>query len=888
MTLSRLATVSQDAGASFDRKQPQATRIALGSILLEKIFSGADALRDFERRLSPPLLTQWKALRSEADPALFFSDLIRFGLKLEQSERSAEAARLFAATTAFLELAPESLAAFRASAEKNFQALAGRGDFGPRAELLLRRLCKDATDPASLAAMGVAAPLFRAGRLWTAARFQGASLLPEALALGGGFFAETAGFTLTHKAVSSALGRPQDWSPSGLFREWASGALVLGSLKTMGAASRESLRAYMRAERLPLLAQEYGMHGLAVSALPQIGMYGGIVLGHRLEEFFGLREKSGDAALLADSLATLLHLNVGGALVAKTLGAHLQRGQAEADFRLQNWRSRLPYQGGETGIPEAVPAGPRLVATTYRDPIPQVDPLWMKGESESGTVHAPSIWSPEKATRATSFLLDLQLPTKHALSNIFQTAEGQLKMGYTLSQHTFTDKVALNKALCRLGYAIKHARSGKAEGTYVDWLVRTVFQETVERLDGARADRLLRFLDEGGTLADFETMLAEDLPGLRLNRFAAWLPQGFKARNPHYAPIQLTPLPQDLRNILFRWSHTQAHAKERSPHFLPEGELLQALNSNQFVPMGLIRGAIEGAARSPLGILRLKRLTEVLRDPQALHDFVELKLQELADTEYRILGSGKALLSHPLFGSPPSQFNGYLGREAPEAILNEIQRRLPDLLDPKKAELRAQRRKDHLKMLENQHGRLGRMELPLLITAFELLGDPYSKMIAKALKNNEFDLKVLPDAEFEAECRRHSKRVDPERNSAQFFPAGEDRAKGLMLVRERAFDRYSSEVVPDALFTVMGKIAHEFQHYLDMHPRIPDTPRNQLLIEMSAHLRDALWKAEHGDAGKLSSYARDGLSGLALHFRNEFEQVYLDVYHGPSAGKPGE
>lgn len=879
MTLSRLATVSTDVSASLDRIQPKAPPRTLAGVLCDALFSGPEGRLLFEKSLDPAALAEWRALVAEQDPKIFFSDVVNFGLRLENSGQTDAAARLFASVTAFLEQAPESLTGFRTVAQKNYLALTNRGPLGPRAERLLDKFCEQATDPAALIAMGVAGPLFRTGRLWTAARFSRASAIPEVLAYGGGFVAETAGFTLTHKAVASALGHRQDWSPSALAREWASGATVLGSLKLAGEASRLGLRGYVRTGSLPHLAQEIGVHGAFVHTLPQVALFGGVLLGHRLQETFGFRERSDGATLAAEGLATLLHLHVGGALVAKVLGAGAHRSRVESELRLANWR-QPPNPSAQTLGPQLQTASASpLFHTHYRDPLNRLQPLRMEGEGRSGGTPPPHLWTPEKMKQAIDFLVGrLPLPLQHAMSGIFNSEIGQLKMGYTLSRHTFADRKAHEAALFRLGYAIKHAQAGKSEGSYVDWLLRTVFEDIFDKLDSERADRILHFLAEGGGLGEFEAMLAKELPPLRLNRFAAWLPEPWKVKNPNYALIQTTPLPQDLRNILFRLSHTQAQAKVPSRYFQPEGELLEAITAYQWNRMGLIREVLEAAARSPLGILRLKRMAQILRDPDVLEEFIDPKLKELADPDFAILGNRHATLSHSRFRSPPSQFNAYLGGEAPEALLHEIQKRLPDLLDPQRASVRAQRRKDHLKMLENQHGRLGKMEQPLLATAFELLGDPYSKKISKALKNNEFDLRVLPDGEFESECRRLSARIEPEKSSAQFFPAGHGRDRGVMLVRQRPFDYYSSEVAPDALFTVMGKIAHEFQHYLDMHPKIFDTPRNRLVVEMSAHLRDALWKAEHGETGKLESYSRDGIAGLALHFRNEFEQIYAGIY----------
>lgn len=849
--------------------------------LASEVFSNPELLSAFENRLSSASVAEWETLNAERDPQMRYEGLVNFGRRLQSSGNLEAAAQILAATAEHLKDSPDTFARYGVIAQRQYLTLVGRGDLGGRAEWLLDRFCAEASDPASLVAMGLAQPLFRFGRLLTAARFQRAAWTTEALAFGGGFLAETSGFTLSHKAIATALGKPQDWSFQAWGKEMASAALFLGSLKAFGQFNRIGIQSYMRSGALTRFTQEFGIHSLAVHAIPQLGNFVGILLGHRLQERFGFREKSEASHALLDGAVTLLQLHVGASLVSRVFSSHSNGANSELELRMKNWREWHSEEANKLPPSLASATLLRLGSTPYLDPNPPNRAMWMEANDTTSGKKPDSFWTPEKTSKAFEYLVRLPTVLQRALSEVYRSDSHVLNLGYTLSQVSFPDPKSQEVALLRLSYSIKRAREGQSEGTYADWLVNTVFEDILEKNDSARAERLLKFLAEGGSMRDFEKVLAKGMPSLQISRIAHWLPERMKSNNPLYAMVQTAPLPQDLRDILFRWSYTQNRSQEGSTFHQSEGELLEAISAHQWNRMGLIRGVLETAARSPLGVLRLKRMSQLLRDQEALQDFTDIKLAELADSDLKLLGSRQKTLSHPLFRSPPSQFNAYLGARAPEGLLHEIQKRLPSLLNPESAANRAMKRRERLAALPHSEGIFGITDVPLLAAAFEALRDPYSKRIAKALRNHAFDIQVLSDSDFEHSCRLLSARAEPENSSAQFFPASEGRERGVMLVRERSFDYYSNEVAPDALFSIMGKIAHEYQHYLDMQSQIPDTPRNRLLLEMNAHLRDALWKAEHGDTGKLASYSMNGVSGLALHFRNEFERSYATIYRNP-------
>ena len=68
---------------------------------------------------------------------------------------------------------------------------------------------------------------------------------------------------------------------------------------------------------------------------------------------------------------------------------------------------------------------------------------------------------------------------------------------------------------------------------------------------------------------------------------------------------------------------------------------------------------------------------------------------------------------------------------------------------------------------------------------------------------------------------------------------------------------------------------HAFsQHHLDITPGVSRTQYVHFFQEMNAHLREGLWRAEHGDAAKLRTYLEEGSGGPAMNFRDHFEKDY--------------
>ncbi|MCC6273769.1 MAG: NADP-dependent malic enzyme [Deltaproteobacteria bacterium] len=301
-----------------------------------------------------------RALSRELDPALFQEGLLGLGLRLEAEDRLEEAGTLYSALAA-----NEDPAGSRARAR--LDAIAGAGDSGARLEFLGRRLAREACRPEMLLAMGAAGAAFRFTRLALASRLSGSLGNLWALrgaANAGGFLAETLAFTGTAKLAGAAFGARQDWSGQAWLREWAGGAMMLLGLKAMGSLSQAAARRWAQGPG--------GLELFTRAALPQAGMLGGIFLGHRLEEWAGLRRPQANATAWVDSLATLLQFNVGARLLHRATGG-----------RLPAWERALDIGG------EAILRGETRPRATTRAGSPPLISLDLFGGRRPAVVGAP-------------------------------------------------------------------------------------------------------------------------------------------------------------------------------------------------------------------------------------------------------------------------------------------------------------------------------------------------------------------------------------------------------------------------------------------------------------------------------------------------------------------
>lgn len=353
------------------------------------------------RWLDSSARAEWQSLSRETIPELFYEAALAFAARQEAAQRLETALEVYAR----LAREAEAFPGIQRRAQARLDAIEGRGPGAPRAEFLLRCLAQEASEPTALFAMGAAGAAFRVTRLAALSRLSAAptaNFLTRgfgARAISGltGFAVEAPTFTLAGKLAGTALGREQDWSLPALGRDLASSFLVLGGLKLAGWGAGAAQRGLggatgaLREGPLRVLFQ-------------QGGMLTGILLGHGMEDWAGLRRPVAGATTLVDSLAMLLQFNVAGRLVHAASGPRLrawERGlQAQTDTLERGLPRLRPIAPGGPTPALAVAGGRAFAARPSRaDARPLEFPVVFMTGSQEGK--APTATAPASEARTT-------------------------------------------------------------------------------------------------------------------------------------------------------------------------------------------------------------------------------------------------------------------------------------------------------------------------------------------------------------------------------------------------------------------------------------------------------------------------------------------------------
>jgi len=281
-------------------------------------------------RLSDIASQELNHLATETDPLLREEGLLNLAAREESAGNIQSALELYSAVTE---------TSLQRRAQRRIEALLGRGSLGDRAEILLRDLSREASNPASLISMGIASSVFRIVRLGalaelsshSSANFFTRGLGARWAASLAGFALEAPAYTLSARALR-ASGDVETAQP-GLAEELASSYLLLGALKLSGALGSGITRRFGSTQ--PFVS----------SLLRQSSLLGGIALGRRLEVLAHLRPNQDGTALLVDSLATLLNFHVSGRLAQEAFGPRFAAWEQGMEARSELLSRRLPPGG---------------------------------------------------------------------------------------------------------------------------------------------------------------------------------------------------------------------------------------------------------------------------------------------------------------------------------------------------------------------------------------------------------------------------------------------------------------------------------------------------------------------------------------------------------------
>lgn len=376
-------------------------------------FHARNFLRELSDQVSDNAIqNELRALSGESDPELLGSSLVAFARRQESRGNSELATAIYqnmAGQSASYGLAESRVA------QQRLDVLRGGGTFGERVELFTRNFLRDVTDPATLVGMAVAGGVFQALRTFSYARLlanPAANLLTRGmgargLSFGLAFLAEAPAFSFGARATSALLGRQQDWSSNALQHELGSTYLMIGALRLSGVASQGLYRR--------LNPQGGGL--LSQTLFQQSSMFAGITAATWAEQQLGWRERTSGGALLASSLASLIHFNaVGRVLHGLGGGEWTQRLRLQQE-RMDNFPPPRPETGLACNIPTrlepALATGDRTYMSSI-DGTPSTPPPPMASEASSG--RSRSSRPPPRDVRAD--LTEIEQVLGHLFDNL--------------------------------------------------------------------------------------------------------------------------------------------------------------------------------------------------------------------------------------------------------------------------------------------------------------------------------------------------------------------------------------------------------------------------------------------------------------------------------------
>lgn len=368
-------------------------------------------------------------------------------------------------------------------------------------------------------------------------------------------------------------------------------------------------------------------------------------------------------------------------------------------------------------------------------------------------------------------------------------------------------------------------------GGYVGWITRIALDEVSRQKSSVPLTKLLAFMEQGGRLEDYEKTVASIVGPQPLISWPWYRPFWLQPRGMKHRPMPHWNLSAEGRVLLTRAFVT-----------LGDGDFFENLKK-RIAPstrLSWLEEILRLASLSPLGRLRLQWLNRLLEGPEPL---LISKLKELQDAELCLLPDFRP--------RPSSQDDGYVDDGATAALIFEARKKAPLL-----SAMAETRRRMCLDRLQQAVAGLSMEKLAGgdLMKAFHSLEDPVSMRVARALVGGAFELRF----------QSHGGAAD-----AVYFYPGLVASRAVMVIR-----RPASQLSATAIFEIMASIVHEFQHHEDKVGEIQRTPQAVFRLELRAHAREFLWRAEWGDTDWLNGFTIHAPLGFALRFRDHFEKHY--------------
>lgn len=257
---------------------------------------------------NPAWQAEFRNIASQGESEEKYQDLLKFGRQLQAQGKAEAAIEVYQA----LQQGGEVPALLRVGADQEIASLLGKGTFGGRAELLVKQVLEESVKPQAILPMAAASlvghftKLASLGRLVSApANLFTRGTAAKSLATAISFGAEGIAF--------AAMGRALREKAEGNWGEDIARSYIgLGALKFSGWIGQRAVKwADLRRGKFQALQS---------AVIPQMTLFAGLSLAHKLEGQFGLRPESLGDHWLADTFAAMVSLQVGAKLGRSLVG----------------------------------------------------------------------------------------------------------------------------------------------------------------------------------------------------------------------------------------------------------------------------------------------------------------------------------------------------------------------------------------------------------------------------------------------------------------------------------------------------------------------------------------------------------------------------------------
>lgn len=806
--------------------------------------------REFRRALTPAQFEELESLSAERDPLVLAEALLAFGTRLERAGQMSAAIELYRSSIGAVRACPPDggNGPLRRCFENRIHALTGTGPWQDRLEDLGRRFVAQATNPTMIlsfaVAGGLAAWVRRASLASLALR--GGGLLTRGygarLAAGGAAaFVEAPAFVAAGRFFRELLSASPDAVSPSWGEELAGACLFLGSLKLGGFAGRE------------LAARLTQVPGLRLAGA-SLGSLGGVYLGHRLQEGAGLRPVQDEANRWVDGLNAWLQMLAGARLLRTDPRGVLLEARLEG--------LTMPRRAAEVGAipasspPISSPSNRIFVAASFED----------ASLSRPREILAESFDSPERQAmfqRWGEAAVRRFLPDLEGSARLLGQSPGALERLCFRSE--LSDATTLEAGWARLHYMLRYSDAEGRAGSYLNWMGRLLAVEAYRRGDMARLDLFFLGLREGADLDRLERVVAPYFPGYDLFRV---MPRPSRPRAAagglysleNFRLVEALPVSAAARRTLKEFLRYQGMFETRL--FSEIHELMRREPEWKTVAEAVLLRA----QSSPLAYLRILRMLNEMESSERLYP----KVLELGEPEAEILPyrGGDAVFPRQVSVLGSVQ-DAYLADTHFSQYLAAFHR---DWRESQRTVMRALNETWAMDVIREVWPAPRPLTREDLLRALTGLDDPMTDPIARALRNRDFNLRILDDAEFNGLARRFN--GDDRGDLWAGFTVRGDASYPEDMIAIRQVRHVSAPVFHDMIFERLVALVHEYEHHA--HPAAAASPRIALLREeMSAHLRHLHFRARSGFPESIEEILRVSPLGLGMYLRDHVETAYL-------------